>query len=289
MELVIQRENWVVQGSRLSALTAGQPGQPMLLLLHGIPASAELWREVLPLVGRQGWYAVAPDLPGYGHTRATPDSYSLRATADLVAAWLTCMTREKTWVVGHDLGGLVAQYLMVNHQEQLLGATLVNSPAGDSWPVPAVKGMMRAATKGLFAPLAALGMMGRKRLFSGMKRAFGPSAELHETDFIRVFYDGKFDRLQSALRFQRMLKELNPTDSRLLLEHLPVNLPVHLIWGMADKFQPWTGPGEVLQQKMPQAEVVQLLGVGHYVPMEQPRLIAEHIDSVLGKMSQLVR
>jgi pimeloyl-ACP methyl ester carboxylesterase len=57
-----------VNGMRMHVLEAGEPGRPMLLLLHGFPELAYSWRKVMAPLAGLGYYVVAPDQRGYGRT-----------------------------------------------------------------------------------------------------------------------------------------------------------------------------------------------------------------------------
>ena len=89
---------------RLRVLDGGA-GQPLLLLLHGLGANAEVWEGWRTLLDER-WPGrwVAPDLPGHGGSPPLA-RYSFgslaSAVADLVAA------EDRTVVVGHSLGGAV--------------------------------------------------------------------------------------------------------------------------------------------------------------------------------------
>lgn len=57
-----------VNGLRMHLLEAGDPAAPCVVLLHGFPEIAYSWRKILPKLAAAGYYAVAPDLRGYGRT-----------------------------------------------------------------------------------------------------------------------------------------------------------------------------------------------------------------------------
>ena len=48
---------------------AGRADAPVLLLLHGFPTAGHMFRELIPLLARD-YRVIAPDLPGFGQTRA---------------------------------------------------------------------------------------------------------------------------------------------------------------------------------------------------------------------------
>jgi pimeloyl-ACP methyl ester carboxylesterase len=90
--------------SRLRVLDGGA-GQPLLLLLHGLGATAHVWEGWRPFLDER-WPGrwVAPDLPGHGGS-APLDRYSFGALAAAVADLV--VAEDRTVVVGHSLGGVV--------------------------------------------------------------------------------------------------------------------------------------------------------------------------------------
>jgi len=85
-------------------LRGGSAG-PVLLLLHGLGATADVWRGVIGELGTARW--VAPDLPGHGRSAALP-AYTFEGVADAVAE---LVDPGGTVVVGHSFGGVVGLHL----------------------------------------------------------------------------------------------------------------------------------------------------------------------------------
>ncbi|HWF79471.1 MAG TPA: alpha/beta hydrolase [Streptosporangiaceae bacterium] len=83
----------------------GGSGEPLLLLLHGLGATGDVWDAWRPLLARR-WPGrwIAPDLPGHGGspplTKYTFDSFAA-AVAGVVAPGADVI------VLGHSLGGVV--------------------------------------------------------------------------------------------------------------------------------------------------------------------------------------
>lgn len=50
---------------------AGRKDAPVLLLLHGFPSASHMFRDLMPLLASQ-YRLIAPDLPGFGNTKAPP-------------------------------------------------------------------------------------------------------------------------------------------------------------------------------------------------------------------------
>ena len=87
----------------------GGSGEPVLLLLHGLGATGEVWEGWRPLLARR-WPGrwLAPDLPGHGGSRPLPE-YTFEAVAAAVAGLASGGAR--TVVLGHSLGGVVGLVL----------------------------------------------------------------------------------------------------------------------------------------------------------------------------------
>ena len=84
----------------------GGDGEPLLLLLHGLGATSDVWNglhDVLRRRWRGRW--VTPDLPGHGESEPLP-GYSFDHLATAVAR--TLPSANRLLVLGHSLGGVVA-------------------------------------------------------------------------------------------------------------------------------------------------------------------------------------
>ena len=86
-------------------------GRPVLLL-HGWPDSAYLWRNQVPFLVRNGFRAIAPDLRGLGRTDRPEDvsTYSLQNAVGDVVGILDALDIEAADIVGHDWGAAVAWF-----------------------------------------------------------------------------------------------------------------------------------------------------------------------------------
>jgi len=87
----------------------GGSGEPVLLLLHGLGATGDVWEGWRPLLARR-WPGrwLAPDLPGHGGSRPLSD-YTFGGLAAAVAGIASGGAR--TVVLGHSLGGVVGLVL----------------------------------------------------------------------------------------------------------------------------------------------------------------------------------
>lgn len=260
----------------LSVIEAGpEDGEP-IVLLHGIPTGAELWREVQTSLAAAGYRAYAPDLPGYGLTRVPPDAdHSLAGAAELTAAWLRDRGIGPVWVVGHDLGAS-AQILAVRHPELVSRMTLTNTVVDDTWPVTPVKALRAVGRLGLYATLVRLKLFPNPYLRRELRRAFADPDRLTEEHLRRVFFDGKVTDPAGRRAFQRHVAAITNEDTAAVADDLSeLAIPCQLVWGMADPFQPWDLAGASLAELLPDPAVTQLPDCGHFTPLECPDRLVE--------------
>lgn len=82
---------------------------PLVLCLHGFPDHARSWAYFLDRLAQEGYWAVAPALRGYWAGGAAPDgSYRALATGQDVIALIEALGAEKADLIGHDLGARAA-------------------------------------------------------------------------------------------------------------------------------------------------------------------------------------
>jgi len=84
-------------------------GRPVVLL-HGFPDSARLWRHQAPALADAGFQVIVPDLRGYGRSDKPDqvDAYSIPVLAGDVMAILADLQIGRAHIVGHDWGAGLA-------------------------------------------------------------------------------------------------------------------------------------------------------------------------------------
>ena len=266
---MVIRNNYSVGETLISALESGDPQGPIALFLHGIPASAELWRSIIQYMGELGWRCIAPDCPGYGDTRVQDESlYRLEGTAALFIDWINQEGFKDIWLIGHDIGGGIAQ-IMVTQQESLFRQlSLSNCATARTWPVPMVKLMQWTAHLGLFPIMARTGIV---KLLGGLtlRRTFYNRKKLSIEFKERIFFDTKISSPEGRRKFATLLKQLNSDSTMYNMKKLSqVKTKVHLIWAMNDPFQTWKKSGQILADTLPNIMVSELHKTSHFLQLD---------------------
>jgi len=101
-----------------------------VLLIHGWPDSARLWRHQIPHLVANGFRVITPDLRGFGRSDRPGEvaAYALRnAVADMTAI-LDQVGIEAAHVVGHDWGAAVAWLTAMFSPDRVRTLTVISVP-----------------------------------------------------------------------------------------------------------------------------------------------------------------
>jgi pimeloyl-ACP methyl ester carboxylesterase len=147
---------------------------PSVLLIHGIPTSSYLWRNVAPRLVAAGREVITIDMLGYGASDKPVDAdLGIAAQARLISRVLSQIEWQGGTVVGHDIGGGVAQLLAVDNRERVRNLIIVDSIAYDSFPEPGIARLKDAAWDGI---LGATDFDVVRGLTKGFSRTVAPTA-----------------------------------------------------------------------------------------------------------------
>jgi pimeloyl-ACP methyl ester carboxylesterase len=116
----------------LSATIAGTG--PPLLLLHGFPDAAEVWRYQVPVLAEAGYTVIAPDMRGFGRSDAPADRAAYRIDYildDLLGLLRARDITQRVGLVGHDWGAAVGWLFCMRHADRVarFAALSVGHPA----------------------------------------------------------------------------------------------------------------------------------------------------------------
>lgn len=100
---------------------------PTVLLLHGFPEDWSAYRKVMPHLGRK-FTVVAVDLPGIGGSTAKPGSYSAVDMAADIRQLQEQLHLRHVYLVGHDVGAMVAYAFVRRYPQALRGAMILDAP-----------------------------------------------------------------------------------------------------------------------------------------------------------------
>jgi 2-hydroxymuconate-semialdehyde hydrolase len=266
-----------LDGARLYYYAAGTRGvgEPVVLI-HGFPTSGHLWTEVVPFVPA-GHRVVVVDLLGYGRSdRPRTRPVSVQAHADLTIQLFDTLGIREACVVGHDVGGGVAQAIAVRFPDRVSRLCLVDSVAFDSWPRRELRFARAVLPLAQHLPPAMLLRMLRRGLLRGYTD--------HERGVHSVaHYVRPFGGTEGRDALVRHLVDLDSADTAGLAARLPdVDRPTAIIWGEDDPFLPAAGARR-LGEAIPGSTVDIIRGARHFTPEEAPQRIGDVLTTLLRR------
>lgn len=264
----------------LHVADAGEGGRPVMLV-HGFTANSdEVAGVVEPLAGA-GWHAVAPDLRGHGRSDRPTDAgaYSFeRMAADVLdlAGWLGW---DRFALLGHSMGGGVAQYIALDHPERLTGLVLASTFHG---PVPGITAELvelgrwvvrEAGMQGLADAMAARRAENPDSVaaFERLQEAIPGYAELSRARLVETSPDMWMAMAPLFVAQEDRLSRLAALD-----------VPTAVIVGEHDGTM--GADCRRLAATIPGAELTVIAGAGHVPQLEQPEAWWAAVSGFLGRL-----
>ena len=264
-----------VDGARLYYYAAGTRGAGApVVFLHGFPTSGHLWGEVVAQMPA-GHRIVVVDLLGYG--RSDPPgarALTLHAHAQRVVGLLDALGIRSACIVGHDLGGGIAQELAINWPARVSQLVLVDSVAFAGWPTRDVRIARRLMWLVRKLPTNWLLPIVRADLERGY---YDPARAAHSIDK----YQRPFNSDDGRKVFLQHLAALDAKETQVLgARHREISVPTSVVWGAHDPYLPLQ-LAQRLTAAIPGAALEVIDDARHFTPEDSPRAIAQHIAALL--------
>jgi pimeloyl-ACP methyl ester carboxylesterase len=110
---------------------AGPVDAPVVLLLHGFPTASHMFRDLMPLLADR-YRLIAPDLPGFGQTKAPPRgtfNYSFDYLAKVIEGLTEALSLDRYALYVFDYGAPVGLRLAMRQPDRVLAIISQNGNA----------------------------------------------------------------------------------------------------------------------------------------------------------------
>jgi len=274
-----------VKGVDVFYREAGPKDAPAVLLLHGFGASSHMFRDLIPQLAT-GYRVIAPDLPGFGLTRADKSfKYTFDNLADVIDAFTTAKGLQRYAIYVFDYGAPVGWRLAVRHPDKITAIVSQNGNAYEEGLSPGWAPMRAAwadptpANREALRKFNTLDML-KWQYVEGVNdtTVVAPDGYLLAHEAIeRIGVDPQMDLLVDYGQNIKQYAQLHAY----FRQHQP---PVLAIWGKNDPF--FLPPGaEAFKRDNPKAEV-RFLDTGHFAiethGLEIARAMRNFLDRHLG-------
>ena len=270
-----------VNGATLHYVRGG--AGPAVILLHGFPEDWYEYHRIMPQLAKQ-FTVVAVDLRGIGGSVATAGGYDAANMAEDVRQLAKHLNLERVYVVGHDIGGMVAYAFARRFPEASRGVMMLDTPLPGLEPWDAVKAnpitwhVNFQQTPGLPEQLLA----GREAIYL---RHFLDSGTFSDADVAR--YARAYaapEHLRAALEIYRAF----PADEKFnAAQKSAISVPLVLAPGKNSPFEKLmpSFADALREHGCANVEIEVIENSTHYVADEQPDAVAQLIErhaTVLG-------
>ena len=299
MSAAIKTEQYasLSNGTRLHYASAGDPGRPLVLFVHGFPEFWYEWHEQLAEFGQQ-YYAVAPDLRGFNLSDmpSDPAQYKARLIIDDLKLLIGALGYDRCIMVAHDWGGAIAWSFALALPAMLEKLVIVNAPhpylfmkalANDPAQQAASAYMNWLRADGSEKALAQNDFAMMEGFLTGMGKSPAPWF----TGETRAKYHACWARgLTGGVNYYRASPLHPPTEgnagparleSQMKPEDFTIRVPTKVIWGESDMALP-KSLLDGLESVVPDVDLTRIPEGSHWVVHEQParinQLIREFIE-----------
>jgi len=273
-----QRREIDLPAGRIRYREAGE-GKPVVFV-HGYLVDGRLWDGVVDSLSDR-CRCLAPDWPiGAQQIAMKPDAdlspYGIAAT---IAAFLEALDLNDVTIVGNDSGGAMSQVLVTRHPERIGRLILTNCDTHDNFPPGIFKAMpplakLPGGMSVLSAPF---------RIGALARAAFKPfSKNPIPADLIASWMEPALHDAGVKRDAKKVTVGMNKRYTLEAAQKLRGSeLPVLLAWAPGDRFFPLKY-AQRLTADTPNARLVEIPDSNTFVPLDQPRRLADEIAGFVG-------
>jgi pimeloyl-ACP methyl ester carboxylesterase len=266
-----------LSGARIYYYAAGTRGAGVpVVLIHGFPTSSHLWSELVPLLP-PGHRIVVLDLLGFGRSDPPYEAdLSLAGHAGRLIEVFNVLGIAKACVVGHGLGGGIAQSAATRYPDRVSHLGLLNTIALDGWM------SMKIKLARVFAPLTR--HLPASIIMSEVRNALlGGYSDRDIGNRSLDMYLRPFATKEGRDALVRHLLALDARETVAIAERLrDMDVPAAVIWGGRDPVLPPL-VGERLHQAIRGSSFLCIDGARHFTPEEAPHPVADALAALLER------
>jgi pimeloyl-ACP methyl ester carboxylesterase len=241
-------------------------GPRNVLLVHGWMVSGAVFDALVEKLDTTGLRLVIPDLRGSGGSGAPASGYTLEQHARDVLAVADEAGLKRFTVVGHSMGGQLAQWVAAQEPSRVEGVVLLNTvPASGMQLPPDAAGLFRTSANNSEKQKIILGLACKQLTDAALERLLKDAGAV-----ARASIEGSFDAWTGGGFAAKLSSITAPT----------------LVLATDDPFLPPAFLREAVVNPIRGARLAYLPGPGHYPQVERPAETAALLTSFLAGLGR---
>jgi 3-oxoadipate enol-lactonase len=243
-------------------------GHP-LVLIAGIGYGCWFWHKIIPTL-EMHFTVIAFDNRGAGESDKLPGPYTIPMLAADTAGLLDVLEVSQAHVVGHSLGGYIAQELAISRPDLIGKLVLASTNHGGQNVIPITPEALDVLTNREGDPM--------EIIHRGISIATAPHFSDHHPEIVKELVEYRLTNPVPGEQYQAQV--LAGVSMGALAEEqvekrmASIIVPVLILFGKHDRVVP-SENAQLMASKLPNAEIHILPEAGHIFPIEKPSLTAE--------------
>ncbi|GAB4579012.1 MAG: alpha/beta hydrolase [Anaerolineales bacterium] len=245
-----------------------------LVLINGLAYDLWMWHKMVPFLA-QHFQVITFDNRGAGQSDAPKGPYSAEMLADDLAGLLDGLGIPQAAILGHSMGGFVAQAFVLKYPERVSKLILSATNFGGPRHVP--------VTQEALAVLMDISGDPAARLRRGILVSCAPGFSDTHADFVEEWVNYRLAHPLNPEAYQAQLAiglSLVSEEASFEKKLSSVQAPALILFGEHDKVVP-PANAPLLAQAIPHAQITILPNAGHFFPFEVPKLASQVVTQFL--------
>jgi pimeloyl-ACP methyl ester carboxylesterase len=246
-------------------------GKP-LVLISGIGYSLWQWHKMVPFLAKH-FQVITFDNRGVGQSDKPVGPYSAQMLAADTAGLLDTLGIQKAIVMGHSMGGFIAQAMALDYPQKVERLILASTNFGGPRHVPVTEEAMKVLRDVSSDPLT--------RFKNGLVVSTAPGWAENHPEMIQRWIAWRIANPIEPAAYQSqlaiglgLLSEAAAFEDKL---H-QINVPTLILFGEEDKVVP-PANAALLAENIKSSEVVIFPKAGHFLPIEIPEKAAKAVTT----------
>ncbi|HID34807.1 MAG TPA: alpha/beta fold hydrolase, partial [Anaerolineae bacterium] len=230
-------------------------GHP-LLFISGVGYGGWFWHKQVPMLS-QHFQVITFDNRGAGGTDKPDGPYTTAQMAGDTVGLLEALGIELAHVVGHSLGGFIAQELVLSRPELVSRLVLASTTYGGPNVIPITPEALEVLTRREGDPV--------ELVRRGIAIATAPGFAGQKPEVVQELIRYRLTNPVPPAQYQAQVMAGATHNAEARIGQ--IRCPTLILFGEHDRVVP-PGNAELLARKIPDAQVMILPGVGHIFPIE---------------------
>jgi haloalkane dehalogenase len=268
-----------VYGSKIHYIDEGQ-GDP-ILLLHGVPTSSYVWRNIIPYLSTLG-RCIAPDLIGMGKSDKPSIEYTIFDHINYIEKFIESLNLKKLTIIMHGWGSIIGFHYAMHHQQNCRGLVFyeayLRSTQGEDISLPMDEQLHMIAENDAYDLI----MNSPYFIDEVLPQTMGRSLTAKELNYYRE----PFLKAGSGKPINQYLQEMSYTEGENTINQLIESYSNELVKCNLPKLMLYSVPGFITtiataiwaKDHLPNLEIIEIGEDLHYAQETNPALMGEAIS-----------